>query len=260
MKAQTLGHNTSLILLVMFVASAVIGALAGAIYVTATGFVAPDMIGLILSTEVIMWVAVGGLGSLIGAALGAMLVWYLQQQISSISTSLWPLFLGCFFVLMVFLFPDGLPALGERVRAAPGQVTGAQPREEAMRQPILSTSRLTRQFGGLTAVDNVSIEIDPGTVQCIIGPNGAGKSTLLNLPADLQPSSGEILYDGKSLLGLQKHEIARLGIARKFQVPTVFNSLTVEENLIVAETVSSQGASGMSTKRWRWSSCATSRR
>ncbi len=114
-KAQTLGHNTSLILLVMFVASAVIGALAGAIYVTATGFVAPDMIGLILSTEVIMWVAVGGRGSLIGAALGAMLVWYLQQQISSISTSLWPLFLGCFFVLMVFLFPDGLPALGERI-------------------------------------------------------------------------------------------------------------------------------------------------
>jgi ABC-type uncharacterized transport system ATPase subunit len=113
-----------------------------------------------------------------------------------------------------------------------------------MRQPILSTSRLTRQFGGLTAVDNVSIDVNPGTVQCIIGPNGAGKSTLLNmLCGTLQPSSGQILYDGKSLLGRQLHEIARLGIARKFQVPTVFNSLTVEENLILAGTINPQGSS-----------------
>ena len=67
-----------------------------------TGFVAPDMIGLLLSTEVIMWVAVGGRGTLIGSFIGTYIVWRLQLEISSIDTKLWPLFLGAFFIGMVF--------------------------------------------------------------------------------------------------------------------------------------------------------------
>ncbi|MGL4321054.1 MAG: branched-chain amino acid ABC transporter permease [Paracoccaceae bacterium] len=108
-KAETLGYRTPLILLATFVASAAMAALAGAIYATGTGFVAPDMIALLLSTEVIIWVAVGGSGSLIGAVIGTVVVWHLQQKISSISIAAWPIAIGSFFILLVLVFPKGLP-------------------------------------------------------------------------------------------------------------------------------------------------------
>lgn len=116
LRARTLGYHTSLHLLVVFVTSAMLAALAGGIYATGTGFVAPDMIGLLLSTEVIMWVAVGGRGTLLGAFVGAFLVIRLQQEISSIDTKLWPLFVGAFFIAMVFLFPGGLLDLVRHLR------------------------------------------------------------------------------------------------------------------------------------------------
>lgn len=116
LRARTLGHHTDRHMLSVFVLSAGIAGLAGAVYVTGTGFVAPDMIGLMLSTEVIMWVAVGGRGTLVGPFVGAFVVWWLQQKISSIDTKLWPLFIGLFFIAMVFLFPNGVMSLGERGR------------------------------------------------------------------------------------------------------------------------------------------------
>ncbi len=117
LRARSLGHNTSLHLLIVFVISAALGALAGGIYATATGFVAPDMIGLLLSTEVIIWVAVGGRGTLLGPFIGTFVVWNLQQEISSIDTKLWPLFIGLFFIAMVFLFPDGILTISARAKA-----------------------------------------------------------------------------------------------------------------------------------------------
>jgi branched-chain amino acid transport system permease protein len=108
LRARSLGYNTAGHLLLVFVLSAILAALAGGIYVTGTGFVAPDMIGLLLSTEVIMWVAVGGRGTLLGPFVGTLLVTRLQQEISSIDTKLWPLAIGGFFIAMVFLFPDGV--------------------------------------------------------------------------------------------------------------------------------------------------------
>lgn len=109
LKAETLGYRTSLILLATFVVSAAMAALAGAIYATGTGFVAPDMIALLLSTEVIIWVAVGGSGSLVGAVVGTVVVWHLQQKVSSISVAAWPIVIGSFFILLVLVFPRGLP-------------------------------------------------------------------------------------------------------------------------------------------------------
>ena len=117
-KAQTLGYNTSAHLLATFVVSGLIAGLAGGLYATGTGFVAPDMIALLLSTEVIMWVAVGGRGSLIGAVVGTIVVWQLQQRVSSLNASAWPLFIGGFFIAMVFLFPDGLPAAARKLWAS----------------------------------------------------------------------------------------------------------------------------------------------
>jgi ABC-type uncharacterized transport system ATPase subunit len=99
----------------------------------------------------------------------------------------------------------------------------------------LRTEGLGRRFGGLVAVEDVSVIFAAGEVSCVIGPNGAGKSTLLNMICGaITPSSGRILFDGKPIEGLSRHAIARAGIARKFQVPSIFGSLTVAENLALA--------------------------
>ncbi|PSS60578.1 branched-chain amino acid ABC transporter permease [Ensifer sp. NM-2] len=109
-KVRTLGYPTQRILLLTFVCSAALAGLAGALYASCTGFVAPDQIALLLSTEVIIWVAVGGSGTLTGAIIGTFVVWQLQQKISSISVAAWPLAIGSFFILLVLVFPKGIPA------------------------------------------------------------------------------------------------------------------------------------------------------
>ncbi|MFN9281168.1 MAG: ATP-binding cassette domain-containing protein [Betaproteobacteria bacterium] len=94
---------------------------------------------------------------------------------------------------------------------------------------------MTREFGGVRALDGVSLEVAPGEQVCVIGPNGCGKTTLFNvITAQLPPSSGEVALNGRPLVGLAPHHVARLGVARKFQVPSVFEDLTVQENLEVA--------------------------
>ena len=100
---------------------------------------------------------------------------------------------------------------------------------------MLSVRAVTREFGGVRALDGVSLEVSPGEQVCVIGPNGCGKTTLFNvITAQLPPSSGEVALNGRPLVGLAPHHVARLGVARKFQVPSVFEDLTVQENLEVA--------------------------
>jgi ABC-type uncharacterized transport system ATPase subunit len=100
---------------------------------------------------------------------------------------------------------------------------------------LLSVRAVTREFGGVRALDGVSLEVSPGEQVCVIGPNGCGKTTLFNvITAQLPPSSGEVALNGRPLVGLAPHHVARLGVARKFQVPSVFEDLTVQENLEVA--------------------------
>jgi urea ABC transporter ATP-binding protein UrtD len=99
---------------------------------------------------------------------------------------------------------------------------------------ILETRNLTKRFGGLTAVDQVNLRLDEGELRCIIGPNGCGKTTLFNLISGFyKPSEGQVLYSGQDITGKAVYTISQLGIGRKFQVPSVFNQLTVYENLRV---------------------------
>jgi urea ABC transporter ATP-binding protein UrtD len=99
---------------------------------------------------------------------------------------------------------------------------------------ILETRKLTKRFGGLTAVDQVNFRLDEGELRCIIGPNGCGKTTLFNLISGFyKPSDGQVLYSGEDITGKAVHTISEMGIGRKFQVPSVFNQLTVYENVRV---------------------------
>jgi ABC-type uncharacterized transport system ATPase subunit len=101
--------------------------------------------------------------------------------------------------------------------------------------PLLQANDLQIHFGGLVVLRGVSFTLASGEFCCIIGPNGAGKSTLFNILAGtLRPARGAIHFEGHNLIGLAIHRFARLGVARKFQVPSLFENLTVHDNLQVA--------------------------
>lgn len=101
--------------------------------------------------------------------------------------------------------------------------------------PLLETRGLVKRFGGLRATDGVSLSVEAGEIRCIIGPNGAGKTTLFNLlTGHLRPDAGEIVLDGNRIDGLPPTEIARRGIVRKYQVPSVLPDVSVAENLLLA--------------------------
>jgi branched-chain amino acid transport system ATP-binding protein len=100
---------------------------------------------------------------------------------------------------------------------------------------ILETKSVTKNFGGFTAVDNVSLKVNSGEIRFVIGPNGAGKSTLFKLIIGFHsPNSGTILYKDKNVEKLKLHERINLGMGVKFQAPSVFSELTVLENLFLA--------------------------
>jgi branched-chain amino acid transport system ATP-binding protein len=102
-------------------------------------------------------------------------------------------------------------------------------------QPLLKVDSLTKNFGGLRAVNNVNLELNPGDLAGLIGPNGAGKTTVFNLITGVYlPSNGAITFDGQSIGGLPPHVINQLGIARTFQNIRLFPSLTVLENVCIA--------------------------
>jgi branched-chain amino acid transport system ATP-binding protein len=99
---------------------------------------------------------------------------------------------------------------------------------------LLSVRNVTRRFGGIVAIDDVSLEVEPGQIVGLIGPNGAGKTTLFNVITRLyKPDSGELEFGGKSLLRTPPHRIVRRGIARTFQNVELFRTMTVLDNVLV---------------------------
>jgi branched-chain amino acid transport system ATP-binding protein len=101
--------------------------------------------------------------------------------------------------------------------------------------PLLQTSGLTRDFRGFRAVDGVDLTITAGTIHALVGPNGAGKTTLFNLLTGfLAPTSGSIVYRGRDITGKAPEQIAHLGIARSFQITSLFDQLTGLEHLELA--------------------------
>lgn len=102
-------------------------------------------------------------------------------------------------------------------------------------EPVLEVRDLTKRFGGITAVEDVSFSLPKGPITGLIGPNGAGKTTLFNCISGLHtPTSGEVLLHGQNIENEPMHEIAQRGIARTFQISRPFNDMTVRENLMVS--------------------------
>jgi ABC-type branched-subunit amino acid transport system ATPase component/ABC-type branched-subunit amino acid transport system permease subunit len=156
---------------------------------------------------------------------------------------------GLMILFVVYYLPDGIvgflrnlsaslfggltkarasPASGEKVPAIQTAATPAQGGE------LLDVGQIVMQFGGLKALDNVSLQVRPGTIHGLIGPNGSGKSTMMNVLTGIYvPTSGEIRFAGESLVGEASPEIAARGIARTFQNVQLFGELTLIENVLV---------------------------
>ena len=104
-----------------------------------------------------------------------------------------------------------------------------------MKSPLLQLNHISVSFEGFLALNDLNLSLQSGELRAVIGPNGAGKTTFLDVvTGKVKPTSGNVIFKNKSLIGKREHQIARLGIGRKFQSPRVFENLTVYENLALA--------------------------
>jgi branched-chain amino acid transport system ATP-binding protein len=113
-----------------------------------------------------------------------------------------------------------------------------------MTMAILEIQSLTKRFGGLTAVNDVSFSVEKGAIVSVIGPNGAGKSTLFKLISSfVPPTSGRVGFNGHTITGTPPHEVARRGVVRTFQETTIFKDMTAMQNVIVAHQLRCRASS-----------------
>ncbi|WP_380674783.1 ABC transporter ATP-binding protein [Salinigranum sp. GCM10025319] len=117
---------------------------------------------------------------------------------------------------------------------------------------LLETEELTKQFGGLTAVDHVNFEVDRGETRAVIGPNGAGKSTLINcITGMLEPTSGRVIFDEQDITGMEPHVAVQTGISKSFQTASIFPNMTVKENVELAALAAEHGSFQLNFMRKR---------
>ena len=103
---------------------------------------------------------------------------------------------------------------------------------------VLAVQALRKNFGAVAAAADISLSFDANTVVSLIGANGAGKTTFLNIVTGyLKPDSGRIIFEGRDIVGLSPRQITKLGVARSFQIPQLFQTLSVRDNLLIAESI-----------------------
>ena len=125
----------------------------------------------------------------------------------------------------------------EQVHTAADTAAPPPPQKAALPtgEPILRVKNLNKRFGGLQAINAVNLDVAKGSIHAIIGPNGAGKSTFLNcLIGLIEPDTGEVLFEGKSIKGLKPHRIIQRGISRVFQTPQIFPGMSLTDNVTIA--------------------------
>ncbi len=229
---------------------ALIAAFAGFLFACVQMVVAPEYAGFVFGTELVIWVALGGRGSLIGPIVGAILIDVGSAYLSGDLPYIWTLLIGVAFVVVIVAMPRGLApvvanaarrALPRRRRAAPPvAVTFAaapvRERSDAGNPlPALSLKDVQKHFGSLKVLDGISFDAHAGELLSLIGPNGAGKSTLMRCIADgAERSGGTVEISGTEIRRLAPYDCVALGIGRKFQTATVFDSLSVAEALRIA--------------------------
>jgi len=249
--AEAAGIDTLVWKMRAIMLSGAVAAAAGGLYAVVLLVVTPDSVfGVLTSAQALTIALFGGVGILWGPLIGAVILIplseTLQAHLGDVIPGIQGVVYGIAIILVVLLAPEGVfwrvrdrfqrpyaPGAVPATPLAPHIVTAA-PAPATPRKPILAVSGISKSFGGLRAVTNVSFEIGDGEIVGIIGPNGAGKTTLFNLlNGFLQADSGKVVFAGHELIGLKPNRICRLGVGRTFQVARAFPRLSVLNNVVV---------------------------
>jgi branched-chain amino acid transport system permease protein len=233
------GIDATRVKLGVFMLSSVFMSVTGAVMAPRWTYIDPSIaFNPMISFQVVIMALLGGAGSLFGPVLGVIPLVLLFEVLTATLPNHFSILLGAIFVLIVMALPKGVIGLVDtwlvdtwrqpaRTDHAPGVTDEAG--------PLLVVDGVGKSFSGLRAVDQVSFEVTRGEIVGIIGPNGSGKTTLLNmLSGALLPSSGAVRFGGMTITGLRPYRIARLGLARTFQLVRVMPDLTVAENVAAA--------------------------
>ena len=261
--AEVAGVDTVRIKMLAFAMSSMYAGVAGGLYVSYVNYVSPDLFSNAQAVLFFTMLVVGGTGSAVGAVLGTALLTALPEALRFLKE--WYLVLyGVGVILIIIFSPEGLASLGSRwrkgkesesKRAVNSSSSNALPDSSSFSLPtivshdahgkdaLLMVDSVTQRFGGLVALDGVSVSIMPGTIHAVIGPNGSGKTTFLNvLSGAYTPDTGSVKLLGQELLGERPSAIAVAGMSRTFQNIRLYKSLTVIENVMVGGACRTPGS------------------
>jgi len=234
------GFDSNRLKAVAFGASGLLAGIGGALYAPQQGLVTPQLCGFALSADLVIWAAVGGRGRLLGPAIGAIAVGVLASELRD-RFPYWEIALAIVFIGVVLFFPEGLAGmLMPLVRRFRGSDARAEPVAAPARADVSQASRLEVdavevRIGEVTILDRLTLSLDRSAIHCVIGPNGAGKTSTFNvLTGELPVQAGSVRFDGHALERLPAHRIVRLGVGRKFQIPSVFPRLAIGDHLAIA--------------------------
>jgi branched-chain amino acid transport system permease protein len=261
--AEMAGVPTRRYKVIAFAYAGALAGLAGALYASVLGIVVPDAVGIALSVDFLLMVVLGGAGGVCGALLGAALIGFLD--IAGHQYANWrEVAYGALVIGVVAAAPGGIMGLVRRTKpfapddpTAAAAVTAAKPQgattvadrviSHAVQHGVAGSAPLevrgvTKRFGGLVAVDDVTFALQPGTLTSLIGPNGAGKTTLFNLICGIgSVTSGTVTIGGRDVTGRRPHRIAALGVGRTFQNARLFGEMTVLENVMAGAFPAERG-------------------
>jgi branched-chain amino acid transport system permease protein len=248
--AQTMGINKTTTKLLAFAMGASTAGFSGVIFSGLQGFVSPESFILLESITILSMVVLGGMGSIPGVVLGAIILVVVPEVLREYAQYRFTIF-GLGLTLMMLVRPGGLwPARVRQSTAPAAEDVGGEPSVSRSGPAVevqfgtsaaagpaadfLAIDAVSKSFGGLRAVNNVSFSVARGQLVAVIGPNGAGKTTLFNLITGVFPvTSGAIRFAGRPIQGLPPHEVTALGVARTYQNIRLFRRMSVLDNVLV---------------------------
>ena len=242
-----LGIDTSRTRIIVLVLTALVASLAGFGYAAFGAVAAPENASFTFGTRLIIMVALGGRGTVIGAIVGALSIEVASAYLSGSLPYVWELIIGLALIAVILAFPDGLVGVfrklvrglhgfqtAEATRLRPLAVSTAADKASEL---AIEVRELGKHFGSLLVLDGVQFKAHRAELLSLVGPNGAGKTTLIRCLSDgRERSSGHVAIAGQPIDHLPPDRIVRFGLGRKFQTASVFETLTVAECLRVART------------------------
>jgi branched-chain amino acid transport system permease protein len=242
-----LGIDTSRYRIVVLVMTAIVASLAGFGYAAFGGVAAPENASFTFGTRLIIMVALGGRGTIIGAVIGALSIEVASAYLSGSLPYVWELIIGIALIVVILAFPDGLVGVIKKLMR--GTWRSHHPASFALRTaaPVsraidangiaIEVRELGKHFGSLSVLDGVQFTARRGELLSLVGPNGAGKTTLIRCLSDgRERSTGFVGIAGQPIDHLPPARIVQFGLGRKFQAASVFETLNVAECLRVART------------------------